>query len=85
MGNTYHAVMAYNGGVTKVYLNGQYVASATMNINIYYPTYSPSLFVGGMQYYCSNVDMHLARAYTKELSAAEVLQNYNAFKGRGGM
>ena len=84
-GNTYHCVMTYNNGVTKTYLNGYYVGTGSMNVDIYYPVYGTALYLGGIPSYNPNIDMHVARAYTKELSTAEVLQNYNAFKGRGGM
>jgi len=84
-GNTYHCVMTYNNGVTKTYLNGYYVGTGSMNVDIYYPVYGTALYLGGIPSYNPNIDMHVARAYTKELSTSEVLQNYNAFKGRGGM
>jgi hypothetical protein len=85
-GQSYHAVMTFNNGVTKTYLNGVYIGSSgTMNTDLYTMTYSSALFLGGIPGYTSNVDMHFAKAYTKELTAAEVIINFNACRSRGGI
>jgi hypothetical protein len=83
--NHYHVVMTYNAGVTKTYLNGVFVATQTLDTRIYNIPYSNILHLGGINTYISNINMHFAKAYTKELTAAEVLQNFNASRGRGGI
>lgn len=83
--NHYHVVMTYNAGVVKGYLNGVYTTTQTLDTKTYSIPYSNVLFLGGIPTYLSNVNMHFAKAYTKELTAAEVLQNFNASRGRGGI
>lgn len=81
--NSYHAVMTYNNGVIKTYLNGQYISTATLDY-ITYPTaaYGTTLFLGGINQYVSNIDMYFAKAYNKELSQAEITQIFNGVRGR---
>lgn len=81
--NSYHAVMTYNNGVVKTYLNGQFVSTATLDYATYGTTaYGTTLFLGGINQYTSNVDMYFAKAYNKELSQEEVTQIFNAVRGR---
>jgi hypothetical protein len=86
-GNTYHTVFTYNNGVAKAYLNGApapFESTKTFDLtNRTFFGYDNTLWVGGIgTYYDPNADIYAARAYSKELSAAEVLQNYNAVISR---
>lgn len=81
--NSYHAVMTYNNGVVKTYLNGQYISTATLDYATYGTAgYSTTLFLGGINQYVSNIDMYFAKAYNKELSQSEVTKIFNALRGR---
>lgn len=86
VGNKYNAVFTYNNGVTKLYLNGQYISTTTLDY-ITYPmnTYSTTLFIGGINGYVTNSNMYFAKAYNKELSANEIANNFNAIRGRYGL
>lgn len=84
--SSYHAVMTYNNGVVRTYLNGQFVSTATLDYATFGTTaYGTTLFLGGINQYTSNVDMYFAKAYNKELSQAEVTRIFNAVRGRYGI
>jgi len=82
----YHAVATSNAGVGRVYLDGQlsagnaYMNSVTTNgnspfsIGNSYNSGSPTQFLNG--------SISLTRVYNRALSAKEILQNYEATKGR---
>lgn len=84
-----HSVMTYNNGVVNSYINGLYVTTATLDYATYGMTgYGDNIYIGGfgnVSYYSNNCDIYIAKAYNKTLSAAEVLQNYSAVKGRYGL
>lgn len=89
-GNIYHVVFTYNNTQCKFYVNGRpatILSSTTFDgatYNIY--NYGDTLFVGGIPpIYTPNIDLYLAKAYTREISAAEVKQNFDATRGRFGI
>jgi hypothetical protein len=75
----------YGDGTARIYLNGVLdntaglAASPSTNTNITIGAYKNSLY----QYSSSSIGQTLF--YTRELSAAEILQNYNALKFRYGL
>ena len=81
-----HLVVAKNGTYTSVYVNGARVTydnltasiapnnNFTMKIGIGYD--------GGGRYYSGIIPS--VKIYNRELSAAEILQNFTAFRGRFG-
>lgn len=84
-----HSIMTYNNGTIKSYVNGLFITSAVLDYATYGMTsYSDNIYVGGfgnITYYSNNCDIYIAKAYNRDLTAAEVLQNYNAVKGRFGL
>jgi hypothetical protein len=81
-----HYAATYNKQVAILYLNGIQVASANYNFDMNYAA-STSFTIG--QYdgnsYNFNGKIPSAQVYNRGLTAAEVLQNYNALKGRYGL
>lgn len=86
----YHVVGSFTrNNFSRLYVNGQLAASASSTIlnNI---TITPggsnnaSIGRGGSGFF-SGCRIPVARLYNRPLSAAEVLQNYNATKGRYGL
>jgi hypothetical protein len=83
----YHSVMTYNNGTVRHYLNGRKnVTDSTLNLSLYsIYGYSTTFYIGGIPYgnpelYCTNTDIAIVRCYKKQLTDAEVLQNYNMTK-----
>jgi hypothetical protein len=75
-------------GTMKIYVNGVLEGTTTGVTNIPLPQTGVTLKIGARgdtndQY--SNQRFGVCRIYNKELSASEVLQNYNAQKGRFGL
>jgi hypothetical protein len=85
----YHIVGTKNSsGTLKIYING--VLENTVITNNIIPLTSDDIPLmiaarGDTQDQYSNSRISVVRIYRKELSAAEVLQNYNAQKGRFGL
>ncbi len=83
----YHVVGVYDGTNAYVYLNGTLDASAASTGTLR-SIPSNSVTIG---YYVPSTSHYLtgkipfARLYNKALSSTEVLQNYNALKGRYGL
>ena len=83
----YNIVITYDGLQPKIYLNGQLNASTNSSGNLK-TTDGDNLKIGG---YGGNPGLPLngfsngLMLYNRALSAAEVLQNYNAQKGRFGL
>jgi hypothetical protein len=77
-----YAVGTYDGSTLKLYLNGTLVGTATTSVSIVYSDSYPLL----MGYYANAfaTDMRIGhiKLYNRALSAQEILQNYNATKGR---
>jgi hypothetical protein len=88
--NTWYHIVGTKStnGVMKIYVNGV-LENTTQNVtNIPLPQTGVTLKIGARgdtndQY--SNQRFGICRIYSKELSATEVLQNYNAQKGRFGL
>ena len=81
----YEVTITRNNGTSSMYVNGAFVTSAsgdTHNIS------SSTLYIGrygGGTGYEHDGRMSNFKIYNKALTAAEVLQNYNATKGRFGL
>jgi hypothetical protein len=81
----YNLVITYNGSVTNMYVNGESIGSSTaMSGTLNSKTY---LYVATTQgiFEFFNGTIHNTLFYNRALSATEVLQNYNAQKGRFGL
>ncbi len=78
-----HLVLTFSGGAGTLYLNGTSVLNTVYNIS----NNSYNLFIGAEanagQYAACNIAQALV--YNRALSAAEILQNYNATKRRYGL
>lgn len=82
-----YLVGTYDGTTSRAYLNGVEIWSAAQTGTIpdgtyVIGTYGPSL-QDGVHNFNGNLD--IGRIYNRALSAAEVKQNYNAFRGRFGV
>ena len=81
----YHVAMTISGTSLKVYLNGLQVYTTTAS-NPNQPTLYTN--VGRNDYSAAryfNGKIPIARVYTSALTAQQILQNYNAQKGRFGL
>jgi hypothetical protein len=77
--NVYDIAITYSGsGNVKAYVNGVFVANVGTMVATY--SISPLLLGRGDQF--SNHNQYTFLRYSRELSAAEVLQNYYAGKKR---
>jgi len=84
--NWQHIVVTYYNNIEKIYING---------VNTNTKTVGPLSVTNGQWYLASRSDSNtetrlnckvgVFRLYDKELSSTEVLQNYNAQKGRFGL
>ncbi len=78
----YYACGTYEGTTLRLYLNGNQVGTSTTSVSIVYSNSYPLL----MGYYANAfaTDMRIGhlKLYNRALTAQEVLQNYNATKGR---
>ena len=82
-GEFFHVAGVWGSGYKKLYLNGSEVASGT---NTGINTGSLTRYIGGRgSSFSFNGKIPLARVYTAALSAAQVLQNFNAQKSRFGL
>jgi hypothetical protein len=77
----------YDGSTMKAYLNGVEIYSAAQTGTIPDATYVVGTYGGALTdgVHNFNGDISVARIYNKGLSAAEVLQNFNAERGRFGI
>jgi len=88
----YNAVYTYNniGTVSKLYINGVEDTGLTnQTTNGLLISLANTWKIGADsvygQTYCQNTNIYNVLLYTKTLSSSEVLQNYNATKGRFGL
>lgn len=83
----YHVVFTYNNRTAKFYVNGELIQSQTKDATFFVRSYSDTVYIGGWpsNLYRSYNNIAQVKAYTTELSAAEVQQNYNAIKSRFGL
>jgi len=81
LNNWTHFVGTYGGGAVKFYANGTLVTSTATGTNV---SSSSTLRIGNEynRSYFLDGQLGLVRIYSKTLTAAEVLSNYNATKGR---
>jgi hypothetical protein len=88
--NQWVHILAYkNGTEIGLYVNGVLVGTNTLTSNaVYYVSY-PCTFAGfhpcGPVTYYFQMYTAIGRIYNRALTASEVLQNYNATKGRFGL
>ena len=73
-----HALMTYNNRVTRLYINGVLSGTHTMSTDRTIYNHNNTFYIGGYpnNKYRSYTDIAVTRAYSKQLSEAEVLQNY---------
>ena len=79
-------ILTYNGSVVntkRVYLNGIESSSYNSNGDITMDQFRIGVATGLNRYYRGN--MSLFKLYNRYFSANDVLQNYNATKGRYGL
>jgi hypothetical protein len=83
----YHVVGVYDGTNAYVYLNGTLDVSAASTgplRSIPSDSVTIGFFTGSSAHYLTG-KIPFARLYNKALSSTEILQNYNALKGRYGL
>ena len=83
----YHVVGVYDGTNAYVYLNGTLDVSAASTgplRSIPSDSVTVGFFTGSSAHYLTG-KIPFARLYNKALSSTEILQNYNALKGRYGL
>ena len=80
-----HYAATYNRQQAKLYFNGSEVGSSNYTLAPYndLSAFTVGCYAGGN--YNLNGNISIAQMYNRSLSAAEVLQNYNATKGRFGL
>lgn len=82
-------VGTYTAGDRRIYVNGKQVASDALNYTI--PTNTNGCSIGvyggfnGSRGYYYNGSIAIVRVYNRALSSNEVLQNFNALRGRFGL
>ena len=87
-GTWFHLVATRSGDITSIYINGSLVVSSSYAISGN-PGTSSFIRVGAgnltqiANYIKANVS--IARMYNVALTASEVLQNFNTYRGRGGI
>ena len=72
------------GNVSKIYINGVEMDSTTSNILSLYSN-APYLEIGDGDGGYFDGSISQIKIYTRNLSSPEILQNYNALKGRFGL
>lgn len=82
-GSFHHIVGLRDGGSTRLYFDGNQVATGTdrqVNVNDI-----STFYVSGWSAYRGDMDVALSRIYNRALTATEVKQNYNATRTRFGL
>ncbi len=82
--NWYHVVGTYTSGTKRLYINGVLVNSSAASGVV--STNAGGMFIGeyGGGAYRYNGQVAMTKVYNRNLTPAEVLQNFNANKGRFG-
>jgi hypothetical protein len=88
----YNFTYIYENGNIKLYQNGTLVDSKNNSTPTIFTTNQNTFFIGGDSRYTPGIsgryfngNVYNAKIYNRALSATEVLQNYNALKGRFGL
>jgi hypothetical protein len=82
----YHVVGTYDGTLKKLYINGNLEASSSVSNGINNTSTSGSIgYVQNLDAQYLNGRIAFTRVYNRALSINEILQNYNATKGRFGL
>jgi hypothetical protein len=92
-GSWYYLVQTYDGSNQRLYINGNFAASNPCTGNILYNSQNDNLLIGSDYYtgYSQGLNAFLngkltsTKIYNRALSQQEILQNYNATKGRYGL
>jgi hypothetical protein len=83
-GSINHLVFVHEGSTNKLYLNGELLTPATTSgTQTFSGIPGASYNIGNSPFYDGNV--YVNRVYNVSLTAAQVLQNYNALKTRFGL
>ena len=82
----YHVIGTFNGVNNTLYINGVQETTTTTGATNIPTTYAADLYLGdyGAGAFPGAENIAISRIYNRALSAAEVLQNYNATKIRFG-
>ena len=86
--NIYHKLdITWDGTITKMYINTQETVSSTLDsaFSSFSNTTNQPLEISRRSADYSNVDIPQVQIYNKALTSEEILQNYNATKGRYGL
>jgi hypothetical protein len=88
----YNFTYIYENGNIKLFQNGTLVDSNNNSTPTIFTTNQNKFFIGGDSRYAPGIsgryfngNVYNAKIYNRALSASEVLQNYNALKGRFGL
>jgi hypothetical protein len=88
VGNIAHVVITFTSTSRKIYINSVIDNTQTSNITLS-DNSSAIIFSAngnnGAAFWFNNVKNYITRIYNRALTAEEVLQNYNAQKGRFGL
>ena len=90
VGSTVHVAFKKSGTALSLYLNGTLVETKTMPSNNVYYFQSYPFTIGGYlgcggDFFYSKSTIYVSRVYSRALSDAEILQNFNATKVRIGL
>jgi hypothetical protein len=82
-GSTYHVTVTRNtSNLVSLYTNGILIGSGSRDGQFRWATMGR---LGSGTTFCSIINLSTVKIYNRNLSTAEVLQNYNALKGRFGL
>jgi hypothetical protein len=84
--NVWYHIAATSSGTSHIlYVNGVQVGSATSSLSTFDSTTSPYIIGYGNAHVYHFGNIGPCRLYSRALTAAEVLQNFNALRGRFGV
>lgn len=79
----YHIIVTQNANIVSIYINGNLDISASLTNPLLLPSVQSHIGIRGIpigSYFEGNIS--IAKVYNRALTASEVLQNYEATKGR---
>jgi len=79
-----HIVSTFDGSVLRMYRNGILEVSSTPTSNAIFNT-TAVLRIGRLSNWYFTGDIPVAKVYNRALSQTEILQNFNALRGRFGL